>query len=241
MKKTLFAVLLCTLASTFVCAQSPKGDFQIYTQLDFVTRHSWRGGMEGGAPSLEPTIEFRKGKWTIGTWFAATFDDKYKELDLYVTYSPTSQFSVSLFDYYCPPTKLSDAHFYKLGKTDTRHLFDIIFNYQFKKFPLKLTAATLFAGMDTDEKEDLRYSTYLEAAYTYSWHNYDLTAVVAGTPWEGIYASKADFVNLELKLAHNFKLKKGVDFPIFGRVVHNPYRNETYYIAGFSFSGLTKF
>lgn len=218
--------------------KTEKSTFQFFTEVDFVTRHSWRGGMEGGAPSIEPTFELRKGKWTVGAWFAATFDDRYKELDLYITYALSSQLSLSLFDYYCPPSKLSDAHFYKFEQEDTRHLFDIIANYEFKKIPLKITAATLFAGMDTDKKNNLRYSTYLEAAYTYKWKTYAITAVIAGTPWEGIYANKADFVNLELKLSRSFKLKN-VDFPIFGRIVHNPYRNKTYYIAGFSFLGLS--
>lgn len=215
-----------------------KNEFQFFTKVDFVSRHSWRGGASGGAPSIEPTFELRKGKWSVGTWFAATFDDKFRELDLYITYSPTPNLSLTLFDYYCPTTKLSHSHFYKLKKADTRHLFDMVASYEFKSIPLKLTAATIFAGMDTNKKGNLRYSTYLEAAYTHTFGKYEVTGVVAGTPWESTYASKADFVNLELKLARNFKLKD-VDFPIFGRIVHNPHRNETYYIAGFSFSGLT--
>lgn len=238
MKRSFLAFFLILGSLFSLCAQKKENTLQLFTGVDFVSRHSWRGGMEGGAPSIEPTFELRKGKWSVGAWFAATLDDKYKELDLYVTYAPTSQLSLSLFDYYCPPSKLSEAKFYKFQKAETQHLFDFVVNYQFKSIPLKLTAATLFAGMDTNKEGDLRYSTYLEAAYTQPIGNFELTGMVAGTPWESIYAHKADFVNLELKLTQNLKLQN-VDFPIFGRIVHNPHREKTYYIAGFSFYGLS--
>lgn len=238
----LTTVGLLLFASQIALAQSEdKPKYEIFTGVDFMSRHSWRGGMVHGTSSIEPTLELRKGKWTFGAWFAATLNDTYKELDLYVNYAVSPQFSVSLFDYYCPPNKLSDTHFYQLGKEDTHHLFDVIFTYKFKKIPLKLSSATIFAGMDRNTEGDLRYSTYLEASYIHTWNNYALTGIIAGTPWESSYANKADFVNLELKLARNFQLKRDVNLPVFGRIIYNPNRDKMYYIVGFSLLGLTKF
>ncbi len=210
-----------------------KSRLSLFANIDFVSRHSWRGGLEGNALAIEPTVELGYRKFAIGMWAAATIDDEYKELDIYLSYFPVKGLTLSLFDYYCPPQKLSEA---KFSDFKTWHLLDAIIMYNFEKIPLKLTCATVIGGMDDE------YSTYLEAMYTFPvpiGKNNEVIALVAGTPYKGIYASKADFVNTELIMKHTFNFNKGkFSMPIYGRLIYNPHRNKTYFIVGVSIAKL---
>lgn len=210
-----------------------ENKFSIFTNIDLVSRHSWRGGLADETFSIEPMVEMNIGKLTLGVWGAATINQQYKELDLYVAFTPFEGLNLGIYDYYCPPSKLSDS---KFGDFKAWHIFDAIATYNFKKIPLKITSATVLGGMDNE------YSTYLEATYTQSIGKHNkLILLIAGTPHKGAYATKADFVNTELIFKHVLKLKKGVSMPIYARLVHNPHKNKTYFIAGISFSGTSLF
>lgn len=230
LKHILSIVLVLVLLPQTKAENINKKGVIIYTNIDFVTQHSWRGGLADDTFSIEPMVEVTTGKLTFGAWAAATINDKYKELDLYISYSPIKGFSLGIYDYYCPPTRLSLSKFDNFKKW---HILDAIASYNFQKIPLKLTVATVIGGMDSD------FSTYMEASYTQPLFNKktELVLLVAGTPKKGDYASKATLVNTEIILKHNFTLKKNVTMPIFARLVHNPHKKKTYFIVGLSFSG----
>lgn len=208
----------------------------LYTNIDWVSSHIWRGGKSGNAPSLEPLIELGYGKFTIGSWAAATFDGAYKELDLYIIYS-TDLFSFGLFDYYCPPSQLSESSYTNFHGENTDHLYSIDATFLgIPKFPLKLTASTLFLGADyNSESNAYNFSTYLEASYSKYWSNNSITVLAGLNTHQGIYAAKTALINTELTY------KKSFDFnfftlPVFGRVVYNPHNKNAWFIGGISIS-----
>lgn len=224
-----FVVFMQQITANSQAVDSSKKRVKIFTNVDLVSRHSWRGGLADETFSIEPMVEMTIGKFTFGAWAAGTVNGLYKELDLYVNFSPLKGLNLGIYDYYCPPEKLSDS---KFRDFKTWHILDAIASYSFQEIPLKLTAATVVGGMDTD------YSTYLEASYTQPISkNNSLMLLVAGTPHKGAYASKADLVNTELVLKHTFMLPKKVSMPIYGRLVYNPHKKKTYFIVGVSFSG----
>lgn len=209
----------------------------VYVNVDFVSSHVWRGGKSGNAPSVEPLLEFNYGNLTLGTWAAATFDQKYKELDLYLSYQ-VNAFSITLFDYYCPPEKLSEARFSNFHGSDTYHLYstDVSFNGN-QKLPFTFTASTMMYGMDMDPETGKYYfSTYLETGYSKSWNNNSVSTKIGITTHKGIYAEKAALVNTEMSYTKTFEFDR-FNLPLFSRLIYNPYSGKAFVVGGFSVNG----
>src|SRR3989339_206087 len=207
---------------------------KLTTNIDFVSSHVWRGGKSGAAPSLEPSVEFGFGNFTVGSWTAATFDKEYRELDIYALYS-IGNFSVGIYDYYCPPEKPEKSRFTDFHGIDTYHLFSVDFVYYgTPKFPVKFTASTMMYGMDFNQTTgDYYYSTYLEAVYSKNWKNNALSALVGLTTHEGIYAGCFAFMNSELMYKKSFTFKD-FSIPVFAKIVYNPIADKAWLIGGVS-------
>lgn len=216
--------------------QNEKQKLSVFTNVDFLSSHVWRGGKSGTLPSVEPLVELSKGNFTFGAWAAATFDGEYKELDLYAIYKVKS-FSVGVFDYYCPPKDLSEARFTNVSKAETQHLYSVDVSFAgTKRIPVKLTASTMMYGMDfNSETGDYYFSTYLEALYSKSWKSNVVTATVGMTTHEGIYYEKAALVNTELAYKRKIELKH-FSLPVFAKVIYNPATQKSFFVSGFSLS-----
>jgi hypothetical protein len=81
--------------------------------VDLYNRYVWRGVEYGSGPSIQPTIEFSKGVFSIGAWGAystgsATSENYYAEADLYTSISLENGLSFGLTDYYYPGTSWFD-------------------------------------------------------------------------------------------------------------------------------------
>lgn len=245
MNKVVLLVVLLIVSSANAWAfgkakQDGSRPFSLYTNVDFMSTHIWRGGSSGTAPSLEPMLELSRGNLTGGVWAAATFDNSYKEIDLYLIYG-YKNFTIGVFDYFCPEAKIVDADFLDLKGTDTPHLFSVDATYKIsERIPVKFTASVMIGGMDVDTLSNNYYSTYLEAAYSKTWKRNTVSAAIGGTTHQGIYAAKAAIMNTELKYSYTFKIKDWA-LPVFAKLVHNPYKNKSYFLAGFSFNRGWKF
>lgn len=206
----------------------------ICANIDFISSHVWRGGKSGHAPAIEPLLEISSGNLTLGTWAATTFDKQYKELDIYAIYN-IHNFSVGVFDYFCPPQSSKNIRFIDVQKSNTHHLYSIDFTFNgTKKLPLRFTASTMLYGMDYDTQTGTYYfSTYLESKYTKNWKNNSITAACGFTTHEGIYYNKPAFVNTELMYKKTFGLKH-FDLPFFGKVIYNPATQKSFIIGGIS-------
>ncbi|MBI9066067.1 MAG: hypothetical protein JEZ09_02165 [Salinivirgaceae bacterium] len=232
----MFFGLLFNSFANETAVQKESKKVSVFVNVDFMSSHVWRGGKSGELPSFEPLIEASFGNITVGSWAAATFDGKYKELDLYVNYN-INDFTVALFDYYCPPENLHEAKFTNLNKENTFHLYSIDLSYEgSEKIPVKFTASTMLYGMDyNSETGEYYYSTYLEAQYNKGWKSNTVSVVLGMTTHEGIYAKKTAIMNTELMYKRTFELKS-FTIPVFAKVVYNPYSNKSYFIGGLSIS-----
>lgn len=214
--------------------QEPIKRYFLTTHIDVMSSHVWRGGKSGMAPSVEPYIEFKSGKFTFGSWAAATFDNEYREIDLYGLFT-INDFSIGIYDYYCPPAKPATSNFTDFKGNDTHHLFSIdLVYYGTTQFPVKLTASTMFLGMDINHATgNYYYSTYLEAVYSKNWNNNSVSAILGCTTHKGIYADGFAFMNSELMYKKSFNLYN-FTLPVFVKVVYNPNKNQAWYIGGFA-------
>lgn len=245
LKKTLGVSGVLLLIATALLGQGnvkKENSWELKSKIDFLTRHYWRGGISGNAPSIEPSFELSKNNFSFGMWFAATVDDKYKEMDIFFYYSPFKNLTIGINDQYNPNgKKLGLSKWYHFGKDKTVHQTDFELSYNLGFIPLKLNLYTAVLGKDYDTNNNRRFSTYLQATYSQQLFNkYVLDAIIAGTPHKSMYAEKAEIITLEAKISRTFQLKKGVKMPIFGRFIHNPHTNENYIVGGLTFVGLSQ-
>ncbi len=214
---------------------------KLTANIDMVSSHVWRGGKSGLAPSIEPYMELGIGNFTLGSWAAATFDNKYRELDIYGLYT-IGNFSLGIYDYYCPPEMPEKSKFTDFHGIDTYHLFSIdMVYYGTQKLPVKLTASTMLYGMDFDlNTGEYFFSTYLEAIYTKSWKSNSVSALIGFTTHRGIYADHASIMNSEIVFKKSFFVGE-FSIPVFAKLVYNPYSNQAWAIGGVSVNRIFEF
>jgi hypothetical protein len=210
--------------------------WKLYANADFVSAHIWRGGKSGRSPCVEPLLELGHANFTLGTWSAVSFDGLYKELDLYINYT-VGDFTLGLYDYFCPPEHAENIEFANFHGHDTYHLysFDGVFVGN-KNLPVKITLSTMLYGMDFNpETGNYNFSTYLEAKYSKAWRAINWSATMGLTTHSGIYASRAAIVNTEFEIKYNIQLKP-FSFPVYSRLIYNPYTNTTFFMGGVAIS-----
>ncbi|TKG91115.1 hypothetical protein EYV94_22170 [Puteibacter caeruleilacunae] len=208
---------------------------KISVNVDFLSQHLWRGRKSGGSASVEPTITWQiSPRFSLSGWGAYCFDGSFNEIDIYCSYK-IKNFTITVLDYYCP----GGGAFFGSQLTDfskeTQHLGDLVVDYKFKHFPVKLSGSVLFAGNDKNpDNGDNYYSTYLEASYTGKYKKLSYGAIAGLTPKEGLYASKARFVNFAATTGYELGSVKGLRTSIKASMVYNPVRDKLYFITGLS-------
>ncbi len=79
-KRKIFTIaVIALLATTSIKAQ----EFSVNT--DIVSSYVWRGTQYSGV-SIQPTLQFSTGGFSIGSWGSAGFDG-FLEMDLYAKYA----------------------------------------------------------------------------------------------------------------------------------------------------------
>jgi len=109
MKKIILALFIISCIKTVAQTASdsiPKASSSnIDIGVDIQSRYIWRGIQLGGnSPSAQPYIEFSTGKFAIGAWGAYNLGglSTGNEADLYVSYSVSDAFSLTVTDYFFP-------------------------------------------------------------------------------------------------------------------------------------------
>ena len=120
-KRKIFTIaVIALLATTSIKAQ----EFSVNT--DIVSSYVWRGTQYSGV-SIQPTLQFSTGGFSIGSWGSAGFDG-FLEIDLYAKYAFDFGLTVGLTDYYYPGSdyfdlsKASGAHGLELNRICRRRL-----------------------------------------------------------------------------------------------------------------------
>jgi hypothetical protein len=191
---------------------------------DIVSSYVWRGAYQGGGASIQPSLTFSSGGFTLGTWGSSNFSGGNKEVDFTLGYA-LGNLSLSVTDYWWEGEgalnyfDYSNAHHYEVGAA-----------YTFSEsFPLRLAWNTMFA-----EPED-QYSTYIEAAYPFAVKDINLEAAIGATPWEGIYAAQFAFTNISLKASKSIRITDHFSLPLFGQLIVNPEIEDIFLVVGISF------
>lgn len=238
MKKIYFFILIA-FGFTFTDFQANAQEFN--AGADIMSRYVWRGRDYGNSPSIQPTLEYSIGGFTVGTWGAFSIgEDVYQEHDLYVSYSVTDFLSVGVTDYFFPAFPVDDITFnnkYFDYGDETGHVVE--FNLGFdgvEAFPIAISANVAFFGADKDEEDEQIMSTYIEASYSNKLKDYEYTIFAGFTPNSemSLYSDKAALVNLGLTVKKEVKISESFSLPVQTSFITNPNQENIYFVFGFS-------
>ncbi|MGI6048898.1 MAG: hypothetical protein ACOYEG_12985 [Petrimonas sp.] len=236
MKNTLLilAFLLSSIVSTDAQSDPRRSDWKFLGNVQYVTQHHWRGigkgGLFGSAPAFEPSISFVNKNWNMGVFTAASFDNVYKAVIPWVSYSPVKNLWIGVWDIYSAGDAIWTHNPLDYSLATSKHFVDAVVSYQLPWFPLTVKWMTIFAGKDANAEGKRNYTSYGELSYTHRWKDFSVSGCVGMTPWTGLYtravgADKPGINNLELKFQYNFKLYEPITMPVFTKITYNPIAN----------------
>lgn len=219
MKKKI-TLLFFALSVVFTIGANAQEKSSWKTGVDLYNTYVWRGTKFGTGPSLQPTVNFSSGSFTIGAWGAYSFSNSftngdwteaYMETDLYASYgvelSKSSSLTFTVTDYFFPSA--SSSYF-----DSKQHYFEPMVTLGIGKFSL--------AGAYMTNSND----TYLEAGLAAGPVN-----LFAGAG-DGAYTkdAKFNFCNLGIKTTKELKITETFSIPVTGALILNP-STEQFHIA----------
>ena len=238
MKKIIVLCVLClqgfqTFAQDSIAV---KSNISFNLNADLVSRYLWRGLLFSPNVNIQPYAVVSCGNFSASTWASYGISDKYAEVDFSLSYS-IEPLTISVNDYY---TEYEDSLFYNKhfnwNKNSTPHSLEISLLYTVSEsFPLSLTAATFVYGNDKKSDGKNAYSTYLEAAYPFTFSEYSFNFFIGGTTGEGLYSDKAAIVNAGFSASKELKISQSYSLPISASLVSNPKAEDIFLIFKMTF------
>ncbi len=228
--------LLFFLSVCFVLKAEEKEGPALRFSGDFVSSYIWRGLYMSPA-SIQPSIEFEAGKFTIGAWGSVDFNGEDKEVDLTLSYAP-GNFVFTLTDMWWS-TQGSDIKYFNYNSHETEHTFEgsVAYTLPCERFPLTLSWNTIFAGMDKKANGKQAFASYVELTYPFTFKNTEWEAVCGFTPYKAemqYETSGFAFTNLALRATRELRLTSSFTLPLFAELAVNPALEDVHFVIGFT-------
>jgi len=217
---TAFTLLIFLGYSTAIAQEDSKEkSYSFSVNADFVSRYVWRGLQLGGM-SVQPSMEFSKGNFAVGSFGSYSFTDAtyLQEADLYVAYTVADMLTFTFSDYYFPvdfATKSTHYNYFEFRPDSTGHIFEPMLSFDGAAIDIPVSFLIGVNAYGADFRKlngDLNYSTYAELAYNKTYHDTDLslfTGFSITTPGDGLtsFYGNTDpaFVNIGLTLSKEIK------------------------------------
>jgi len=189
------------------------------TGLDIYSSYVWRGTAFSG-PSIQPSVEFSAGGFSIGAWGSQGFDG-FQEMDLYASYAFDFGLSIGITDYYYPGTQYFDY-----SKETGAHGFEINLGLEISNLSLSANYILNEAGGAETKGKDM----YYEVGYIIGEVG---LFVGAGDGWHTT-DGKFGLCNLGLGTSKEIKVTDSFSLPVSGSVILNPEKEQFYIVVGIS-------
>jgi hypothetical protein len=235
MKRTSFSVWVM-LSMTFVLnsvvevkAQDEESS-PFSAGADFMSRYVWRGLDYGGAPSIQPCLEFSTGGFAIGAWgayttaFAAANDKGVQEMDLYATYTFADIFTVGVTDYFFPQESDYNYNYFDYGSDSSAHVLEGMVSFNgLEGLPLSLLVGVNLVNDDDN-------SVYFELGYSLSVLDLFIGA------GNGVYTSEGGFVvvNVGISSSKEIPITENFSLPVSASLITNPDAKQIHLVFGIS-------
>jgi hypothetical protein len=226
-KKKVFTAILSIAAMFTTPAIINAQGVEVSAGGDIVSSYIWRGTDCGGV-SVQPGLTVSVGGLSLTAWGSVGFDNAdTKEFDFTLGYG-VGGLSVAITDYWFNTDK-----YFNYAAHNTAHMYEGTIGYDFG--PLALSWNTFFTGSDYKENGDRAYSSYVEVSAPFSIKDVEFAAEVGATPWEGLYSTGFNVVNIGLKAAKTIKVTDSFSVPLFTKIIFNPNSEGAYFVLGASF------
>lgn len=208
---------------------------------DFMSRYVWRGFDFGESFSVQPTLEFSQGAFTIGTWasYSISADGSgANEHDLYVSIA-AGPVSFGLTDYYFPSGAIGlDGGSFGVGAGDApffdvdSHTFEPFVSVESGGF--SLYGAFLLNSEFDDGDAD--YGPYVQAGYGFEVAGTELALAAGGILTESAFygVNKTAVTNLSISAAKAIPITDSFAIPVGVSYIINPYSERTFLVFGIS-------
>lgn len=206
---------------------------------DLVNRYVWRGFDFGESSSIQPSIAYTRGGFTVGSWASysiAADGAGANEHDLYISYAK-GPVEVGLTDYFFPappgPNGVPEnAQFFNYDDDgDGAHVIEPYVTITGpESIPIQFTAAV-------NAYNEPDHSVYLEASYDFPVNGgVGLGATAGFVPMESAFyqTDGPNFVNLGLSASKAIEFTDTFSLPISVRYVLNPETERTFLVFGLS-------
>lgn len=233
LKRTLFVTLLIALLTGM--GQIPAAQAQsVDLGADLTSRYVWRGADFGESMSIQPSLSFSGGGFSIGSWGAYAVNPQSagaNEHDLWASYAvETSGGTVELgvTDYYFPNAGVGFFNVENDGAG--AHQIEPYLSYTGPdRFPI-----SLYGGVFAYNEPG--YSLYLEASYPFTVESIDVTATIGGTPGESAFygTEKAGIINTSLTASRSIPITESFALPVKVSYILNPHAEKTFFLFGVS-------
>jgi len=245
MKKVFIAISILFVLAAHAQDESAKA---LSVNAELVSTYVWRGSYIAGT-SIQPSMDWNVGSFTAGAWGSVDIAGfGYKEVDLFVSYS-YKNFTLGIFDIWVAGERA--YNYFDFSKT-TVHVFDAWLTYSFKRIPLNISWYTAIAGDETYTKHYTKngklkkaFPTYIEATHFFQIKDINLEATIAVSPWNSsvLYNRYDDggrtngfaVVNMSLKLSKELKMTDTYALPVFGQLIYNPAKEDSFFVFGIKF------
>lgn len=195
---------------------------------DLVSTYVWRGAYSAGS-SFQPTIGASLGGLTVSAWGSTDFAGTAKEFDLSAAYA-LGNFTLGFTDYWWEGQGAKYFHY------KDSHYYEASIAYNFgESLPLSLKWSTFLGGKDKDASDKALYSSYVEAAYSFTISDYACSAGIGVTPWKGYYADKANVTDISLKVSKGIKISESLTLPFYIQGILAPATDDAFLVAGITF------
>jgi hypothetical protein len=215
--------------------------------VDFMSRYVWRGLKLGGSsPSIQPSIKFSAGNFTLGSWGAFAIDNSFtvQETDLFATYNFSDAFSLTVTDYFLPDESLANNHYFEMKEDSTGHVLEgaVSFNGT-DKIPFTFMAAVNFWGADARTAGNKKqYSTYFELGYNRTVKETNIKVFIGGTATNpdteagetGYYGDSAGITNIGISAVKKIALTDKFSLPVSTSFIVNPQAENVFLVLGIS-------
>lgn len=221
--KLYFLTFLLVSATSYnqIKAQEGEKESPITVGADFVTTYVWRGSAFSG-PSIQPSVDFTKGGFSIGAWGSQGYDG-FQEADLYVSYGFDFGLSLGLSDYYYPGTEYFDY-----SDSTGAHAFEINGGYEIGGFSLSANYILNEAGGAGSAGGDI----YFELGYSFDILD---VFIAAGDGWHSADPDEFTVCNIGITASKDIAVTDKFSLPMFGSLILNPDKEQFFIVAGISF------
>jgi uncharacterized protein (TIGR02001 family) len=229
----LLLILPLSHSTTSLHAEETASKYgSVGVNVDLASRYVWRGFDFGNSVSIQPTLSYSLGGFSVGLWgsYALAYElADYDEIDIFASYAISTKagtFKPLVTDYTFP---YLDAKFFDFSDDSTgSHTVEAGLAYSGpEEFPI-----TAFFGVNVYNDGD--HAPYLELGYPIILNDVSLAFFAGGTKgkcgWYGITEDEIAVLNVGITASKTIPITEKFSLPVAATFVVNPYAEKSFLI-----------